>query len=73
MTLAGCQTMMIDLNFHLQKYLEIVDKNLADKIQFKNYSPYLMPIRVKKPVARISFLSKLRYFLICIESTTMKY
>ena len=27
----------IDLNFHLQKSLEIFDKNSADKIQFKNY------------------------------------
>ena len=34
MSLAGCQ---IDLNFHLQKCLEILDKNLSDKIQSKNY------------------------------------
>ena len=37
MSLAGCQIILIDLNFHLQKYLEIFDKNSADKIQSKNY------------------------------------
>jgi hypothetical protein len=33
MSLAGCQIIPIDLNFHLQKYLETFDKNSADKIQ----------------------------------------
>ena len=37
MSLAGCQITPIDLNFHLQKYLEIFDKNSADKIQSKNF------------------------------------
>ena len=37
MSLAGCQIILIDLNFHLQKCLEIFDKNSADKIQSKNY------------------------------------
>ena len=37
MSLVGCQINPIDLNFHLQKCLEIFDKNLADKIQSKNY------------------------------------
>ena len=37
MSLAGCQIIPIELNFHLQKCLEIFDKNLADKIQSKNY------------------------------------
>ena len=38
MSLAGCQIISIDLNFHLQKCLEIFDKkNSADKIQSKNY------------------------------------
>ena len=37
MSLAGCQIIPIDLNFHLQKYLEIFDKNSADKIQSYNY------------------------------------
>jgi hypothetical protein len=38
MSLAGCQIiLLIDLNFHLQKCLEIFDKNSADKIQSKNY------------------------------------
>ena len=36
-SLAGCQIILIDLNFHLQKCLEIFDKNSADKIQSKNY------------------------------------
>ena len=35
MSLAGCQTNPIDANFHLQKSLEIFDKNLADKIWSK--------------------------------------
>ena len=51
MSLAGCQISPIDVNFHLQKCLEIFDKNSADKIQFKNYKevnpPCFMPIRVK--------------------------
>ena len=32
MSLAGCQIILIDLNF-----MEIFDKNSADKIQSKNY------------------------------------
>ena len=51
MSLAGCQINLIDVNFHLQKSLEIFDKNSADKIWSKKdkeikVSP-LMPIRVK--------------------------
>jgi hypothetical protein len=37
MNLAWCQIIPIDLNFHLQKYLEIFDKNSADTMQSKNY------------------------------------
>jgi hypothetical protein len=37
MSLAGCQIILIDLNFHLQKCLEIFDKKSADKIQSKHY------------------------------------
>ena len=37
MSLAGCQIIPIDLNFHVQKCLEIYDKNSADKIQSKKY------------------------------------
>ena len=33
MSLAWCHIILIDLNFHLQKCLEIFDKNSADKIQ----------------------------------------
>ena len=51
MSLAGCQINPIDVNFHLQKCLEIVDKNSAEKNQLKNYKevnlPRLMLIRVK--------------------------
>ena len=31
MSLAGCQINLIDVNFHLQKSLEIFDKISADK------------------------------------------
>ena len=37
MSLAGCQSNPIDVNFHLQNSLEIFDKNSADKIQSKNF------------------------------------
>ena len=35
MSLAGCQIDTIDVNFHLQKSLEIFDKNSTDKIWSK--------------------------------------
>ena len=35
MSLAGCQINPIDVNFYLQKSLEIFDKNSADKIWSK--------------------------------------
>ena len=35
MSLAGCQINLIDVNFHLQKSLEIFDKKSADKIWSK--------------------------------------
>ena len=35
MSLAGCQINPIDVNFHLQKSLEIFDKKSADKIWSK--------------------------------------
>ena len=51
MSLAGCQINPIDVNFHLQKSLKIVDKNSADKIWSKKdkewKKPCLMPIRIK--------------------------
>ena len=37
MSLAGFQINPIDVNFHLQKSLEIFDTNAADKIQSQNY------------------------------------
>ena len=51
MSLAGCQIIPIDLNFHLQKCLEIFDKNQLTKSNAKIVRevnpPCLMPIRVK--------------------------
>ena len=51
MSLAGCQINPIDVNFHLQKSLEIFDTNSADKIQSKKDKGVkvscLMPIGVK--------------------------
>ena len=35
MSLAGCQINSIDVNFHLQKSLEIFDNNLVDKMWSK--------------------------------------
>ena len=35
MSLGGHQIKPIDVNFHLQKSLEILDKNSADKIRSK--------------------------------------
>ena len=35
MSLAGCQINPIDVNFHLQKSLELFDKDSADKIKYK--------------------------------------
>ena len=37
MSLAGFQINPIDVNFYLQKTLEIFDTNSADKIQSQNY------------------------------------
>ena len=38
MSLAGCKSINpIDVNFHLQKSLEIFDTNSAEKIQSQNY------------------------------------
>ena len=34
-SLAGCQINPIDVNFHLQNFLEFFDKNSADKIWSK--------------------------------------
>ena len=66
--MAGCQINLIDLNFHLQKCLEIFDKNSADKIQPKNYKGVnptcLMPIRVKGNLFCFAFASKKPDFII---------
>ena len=51
MSLAMCQINPIDVNFHLQKSLEIFYTNSADKVQSENYKevkvPCLMPITIK--------------------------
>ena len=51
MSLAGSQINPIDVNFHLQFFLEIFDKNSADKVKSKKDKgikvPSLMPIRLK--------------------------
>ena len=57
MSLAGCQINSIDINFHLQKSLEIFDKNSAYKVWSKKDKglkvPSLVPIRGKLPLTRI--------------------
>ena len=63
MSLVGCQINQNNVNFHLQKSLEIFDKNSADTISSKKdkeikISP-LMPIRVN--VLR-RWKSELRHF-----------
>ena len=49
--MAECQINLIDVNFHLQKSLETLDKNSTDKNWSKNDKEIkvapLMPIRVK--------------------------
>ena len=51
MSLSECQIDPIDVNFHLQKSLEIFGKNSADKIWSKKDKEIkvfpLMPIRIK--------------------------
>ena len=51
MSSAGCQNNLIDLNFHLQKSLEIFEKKSADKIWSNKYIqvkvPCPVPDRVK--------------------------
>ena len=59
MSLVGCQINLIDVNFHLQKSLEIFDKKSADEIWSKKdkeikVSP-IMPIRVKLKFERPCF------------------
>ena len=52
LSLTWSQIKPIDVNFHLQKSLEIFDENSADKIWSKKYKEIkvtpLMPIRVKR-------------------------
>ena len=56
MSLAGCQINPIDVNFHLQKSLEVFDKNSANKFWSKKDKgwkvPSHMPIRVKMKYLR---------------------
>ena len=60
MSLTGCQINPIDVNFYLQKCLEIFDKNSEDKIWSKKYkeikvSP-LMPIKVNSLLLGVKIL-----------------
>ena len=43
MSLADCQINQIDVNFHLQKSLEIFDKNSVDKIWSKKNKEIKVP------------------------------
>ena len=74
MSLAGCQINLIDVNFHLQKSLQILDKKSAEKIWSKKdmeikVSP-LMPIRVNQILCRQSIkkrskdVKQTKYFVI---------
>ena len=69
MSLTGCQINPIDVNFHLQKSLEIFDKNSACKIWSKNdkeikVSPF-MPIRVKSTAIKVIYP---KYYILSNES-----
>ena len=60
MSWAGCQDNTIDVNLHLQKSLEIFEKNSADKIWSEKdkgmkVSPSV-PSRVKTPLKNILLL-----------------
>ena len=54
MNLAGCQINPNDVNFHLEKSLEIFDKNSADKKDTQIKLSSLMPIRVNLVTFRAS-------------------
>ena len=56
MSLAGRQIIMIDLNFHLRKGLEIFDKNSADKIQIKNYKEVVVVVVYLHSIIDIIFI-----------------
>ena len=47
MSRAGCQNNTIDVNFYLQKSLEIFEKNLADKIESNKAKGKNVPPRAK--------------------------
>ena len=62
MSLAGCQINQIDVNFHLQKSLEIFDQIQLTKSEEKARGwkvPSLMPIRVKAEFIFDCLLKKL--------------
>ena len=63
MILSGCLITTIDVNFHLQKSLEIFDKNPADKIWSKKDKGWkelsLMPIRVKNYILKCHIILKI--------------
>ena len=55
MSLAGCQINSIDVNFHLQKSLEIFDNNSADKnlTQKEQGNKSIMPVRIKRQKGQV--------------------
>jgi hypothetical protein len=65
--LAGCQIIPTDLNFHLQKCLEIFDKNSADKIQFKSYKEVNPPCHVLCQLGLRIYIIRFSVFLFVFQ------
>ena len=55
MSLAGFQINLIDVNFHLQKSLEIFDTNSADKIRSKKDKECKVPSLIRVKYTRFSY------------------
>ena len=72
MSLAGYRIIRINLNFHIQKCLEIFDKKSPDKIQSKNYKevnpPCLMPIKVYQHDSIKAFMMLQHVFCTAVNS-----
>ena len=77
MILGGHQINPIDVNFQLQKSLEIFDKNSADKILSKQDRgwkvPSLMPIRVKRRNQNDPLQADEFYFLYGMDNFSGSY
>ena len=73
-SLAGCQINLIDVNFHLQKSVEIFDtksfdKNLNPKRTRGEKMAFLMPIRVKAS-EKFSLFDQFAYSALTISCST---